>query len=104
MKLHWLIAVALLMLLPGNGAPAIAQGAVNLSDDDIQMEEFPQGEVMVMVLDANGVPIGDLGPERFEIAQSEPTLGEIALPPAEIAPEPTTTGLGAPLRSARPSP
>ena len=61
--------------------PAMAQGPVNISIDGLEMSEAPQSRVMVTVRDANGVPLMDLGVDKFEIVED----GRASFPPSEVA-------------------
>lgn len=81
---RWMMAVVLLMLLLGSVLSVGAQGAVNLSIDDLYMDEFPATKVRVTVRDANGVPIVGLGPERFEIVED----GRTSFAPSEVTMQP----------------
>ncbi len=81
----WIIALCVLAIFLALAVlcpplPAYAQGAVNLTIDDLQMEEFPRARVLVTVRDANGVPILNLGSDRFEIIED----GRTSFPPSEI--------------------
>jgi VWFA-related protein len=73
-------AIALLLLLSATFLRASAQGAVNLSIDDLSMSEFPGSQVMVTVRDANGVPIGGLDQNDFEIVED----GRASFPPTGV--------------------
>ncbi len=81
MKARWVILVLLLLLLFGSAMPVGAQGVVNLSIDDLHLGEFPRAEVLVTVRDANGVPIVDLGADRFEIVED----GVASFSPSEVS-------------------
>ena len=80
MRAYWMSAVLILALLLGSVAPASAQGAVNLTIDDLDMGAFPGSEISVTVRDANGVPIPGLGADKFEIVED----GRSSLPPKEV--------------------
>lgn len=73
-------AILLLLLLSAPFLQASAQGPVNLSIDDLAMSDFPKSKVMVTVRDANGVPIADLEPGRFEIVED----GRASFPPTGV--------------------
>lgn len=85
MKSRWTIALLLVMLL-GASTFTHAQGTVNLSIDDLQLDEFPRAKCMVTVRDANGVPITGMGADqsqlsrRFEIVED----GRVSFPPDEV--------------------
>ncbi len=79
-RAHWMSAVLILALVLGSTVPACAQGAVNLSIDNLDMADFPESRAHVTVRDANGVPIPDLGADRFEIIED----GKASFPPREI--------------------
>lgn len=81
MKARWVIITVILLLLLGSAVPSSAQGVVNLSIDDLHLDEFPRAEVLVTVRDANGVPIVDLGADVFEIVED----GRSSFPPSEVA-------------------
>lgn len=81
MKARWVVAILILLLLFGSTVPSGAQGVVNLTIDDLRLDEFPRAEVLVTVRDANGVPIGDLGADRFEIVEDQIA----SFPPSEVA-------------------
>ena len=80
MKARWIIVLVILLLLLGSAVPSGAQGVVNLSIDDLHLDEFPHAEVLVTVRDANGVPIVDLGADRFEIIED----GIASFSPSEV--------------------
>jgi VWFA-related protein len=80
MKARWVIAIVILLLLFGHAVPSSAQGVVNLAIDDLRLDEFPSAEVLVTVRDANGVPIVDLGADRFEIVED----GIASFSPSEV--------------------
>ena len=80
MKAFFTRTVLILALLLGGTALVGAQGAVNLSIDDLEMSGFPASQVSVTVRDANGVPIPDLGTDKFEIVED----GRASFPPQEI--------------------
>jgi VWFA-related protein len=80
MRAYWLSAVLILALILGGTTPALAQGAVNLSIDDLDMGNFPASQVSVTVRDANGVPIAGLGADKFEIIED----GKASFPPNEV--------------------
>jgi VWFA-related protein len=79
MRARWMIAVLILVLLFGGALPASAQGTVNLSIDELQINPYPEAQVMVTVRDVNGVPIVGLGADDFEIIED----GREAFPPTE---------------------
>ncbi len=79
-KLCWMMVFLTLVLSLRGTLPVGAQGTVNLSIDDLQMDQFPATEVRVTVRDANGVPIVGLGPDRFEIVED----GRASFPPSEL--------------------
>jgi len=78
--IRWLTAISILTLLAAGVVPAVAQGTVNLSVDDLNVAEFPQVQAMVTVRDANGVPIVGLGADRFEIVED----GRSSFPPSQV--------------------
>jgi VWFA-related protein len=80
MKARWVILTLILLLLFGSTVPSGAQGVVNLAIDDLRLDEFPRAEVLVTVRDANGVPIVDVGADRFEIVED----GKASFPPSEV--------------------
>lgn len=73
------VVLALALLLAG-AWPLAAQGPVNVAIDGLDLASFPEGEVRVTVRDANGVPIADLGADRFEMVED----GRSSFPPAEV--------------------
>ena len=79
-RAHWMSVVLILALVLGSTVPVSAQGAVNLSIDSLDMSGFPASRVHVTVRDANGVPIPDLGADRFEIIED----GRASFPPSEV--------------------
>ncbi len=80
MRTHWMSALLILALILGGTMPVSAQGAVNLSIDDLDMSSFPDSSVSVTVRDANGVPVPGLGADRFEIVED----GRASFPPSEV--------------------
>ena len=79
-RAHWMSVVLILALVLGSTVPVSAQGAVNLSIDSLDMSGFPASRAHVTVRDANGVPIADLGADRFEIIED----GRASFPPSEV--------------------
>ena len=79
-RAHWMSAVLILALALGSTVVVSAQGAVNLSIDNLDMADFPESRVQVTVRDANGVPIPDLGADKFEIIED----GRASFPPREV--------------------
>lgn len=79
-RAHWMSAVLILALVLGSTVPVSAQGAVNLSIDDLDMSDFPGSRVSVTVRDENGVPITGLGADKFEIIED----GRASFPPLEV--------------------
>jgi VWFA-related protein len=79
MRARWMIAVWILVLLLGSVLPVSAQGTVNLSIDELQVNEYPDAQAMVTVRDVNGVPIVGLSANDFEIIED----GREAFPPTE---------------------
>lgn len=75
------VPVLVLVLLAALALPASGQEAVNVSIDEIRMDQFPQAEVLVTVRDANGVPLIGLGADKFEIVED----GRASFPPASVA-------------------
>ncbi len=80
MRTHWMSAVLILALIVASTIPVSAQGAVNLSIDDLDMSSFPDSRASVTVRDANGVPIPGLGADRFEMVED----GRASFPPSEV--------------------
>jgi VWFA-related protein len=80
MKAHWMSAVLIVVLILGSTVGVCAQGAVNLSIDDLDMSTFPGSRVSVTVRDANGVPIPNLGADKFEVIED----GRASFPPSEV--------------------
>ena len=80
MKAHWMSAVLIVVLILGSTVLVSAQGAVNLSIDDLDMSAFPGSRVSVTVRDANGVPIPGLGADKFEVIED----GKASFPPNEV--------------------
>jgi VWFA-related protein len=74
------IAVLILALLAAGVLPAAAQGPVNVTVDDLNLDNFPDSQVKVTVRDANGVPIPGLGVDRFELVED----GRNSFPPSEV--------------------
>jgi VWFA-related protein len=79
-RARWLSAVLILALVLGSIGSVVAQGAVNLSIDNLDMSSFPGSRAHVTVRDANGVPIPDLGADKFEIIED----GKTSFPPREV--------------------
>jgi VWFA-related protein len=79
-KARLVMAVLILVLLLAGALPAGAQGVVNVSIDDLQMDQFPKVTAMVTVRNENGVPIVDLGRDKFEIVED----GRASFPPSEV--------------------
>jgi len=80
MRARWMSAVLILALVLGSTLLVSAQGAVNLSIDDLDMSDFPGSRVSVTVRDANGVPVTGLGADRFELIED----GKSSFPPHEV--------------------
>ncbi len=80
MRAHWMRVILILGLVLSCPALVGAQGAVNLTVDDLNVSAFPASEVSVTVRDANGVPIRDLGPDKFEVVED----GRTSFPPNEV--------------------
>jgi VWFA-related protein len=80
MKVSQRTAILLLLLLSATFLQASAQGVVNLSIDDLSMDDFPRSQVMVTVRDANGVPIAGLEGDKFEIVED----GRASFPPSGV--------------------
>jgi VWFA-related protein len=80
MKARWITVTFVLLLLLASALPVSAQGVVNLTIDDLNFDQFPTVETMVTVRNENGVPIGDLGPDKFEIVED----GRSSFPPFEV--------------------
>ncbi len=78
-KLSRRTAILLLLIVSATFIETNAQGAVNLSIDDLYMGEFPKANVRVTVRDANGVPIVGLEEGRFEIVED----GRSSFPPTD---------------------
>ena len=57
MNRKWLIAALVLVLLAGSALTTSAQGVVNLSIDDLDVEQFPRVTTRVTVRNQDGVPI-----------------------------------------------
>ncbi|MBN1658494.1 MAG: FHA domain-containing protein [Anaerolineae bacterium] len=74
-----LILLGLVMLLAG-GLPAGAQGAVNVSLDEVRLDEFPTAKALVTVRNANGVPIQGLDVGQFELVED----GHSSFPPSQV--------------------
>jgi VWFA-related protein len=98
MKKNWLILVLILLVSladpirwadplwrAGTSAGesslvSYAQGVVNLTIDDLNLDDFPTTRTQVTVRNENGVPIVGLTPEQFEIVED----GTASFPPAEV--------------------
>lgn len=92
MKKSWLILVLILLISWAGVLPAgprlaggltlvsSAQGVVNLTIDDLNLDEFPTTRTLVTVRNENGVPIVGLAPEQFEIVED----GVASFPPSEV--------------------
>ena len=80
MKKKWLITVLVLMLLAGSVMTASAQGVVNLSIDELDLDQHPRVSTRVTVRNENGVPIPNLGSDKFEIIED----GQASFPPTEV--------------------
>jgi VWFA-related protein len=78
--IRWTAAVLILVLMLGNTLSVGAQGAVNVSVDNLDVSQFPQAKVMTTVRDANGVPIPGLGADRFELVED----GRASFPPSTV--------------------
>ena len=81
MKRSWLLTTLLLTIFLGSALPTSAQGAVNVSVDELLFHEYPKTQALVTVRNENGVPILGLGPEVFEIVED----GKASFPPSETA-------------------
>jgi VWFA-related protein len=81
MKVRWIGVGFALVLLLASVLPVSAQGVVNLTIDDLRFEQFPTVETRVTVRNENGVPITDLGVDKFEIVED----GRASFPPTEVA-------------------
>jgi VWFA-related protein len=81
MKIRWMVVTLAVLLLLGSAIPAGAQGVVNLTIDDLRFDQFPVVETLVTARNENGVPIGDLGVNQFEIVED----GRASFPPSEVA-------------------
>jgi VWFA-related protein len=79
MKTRWISVTFALICLLASALPVGAQGVVNLTIDDLRFDQFPTVETMVTVRNENGVPIGDLGPDKFEIVED----GRASFPPSQ---------------------
>ncbi|HSJ57426.1 MAG TPA: FHA domain-containing protein [Anaerolineae bacterium] len=71
---------AVIVLLAALATPAMSQGTVNVSIDDLQLDAFPQVQAMTTVSDANGVPILELGADKFELVED----GRASFPPDSV--------------------
>ena len=80
MTIRRMMTLLILVLLLGSALPVGAQGPVNVSIDDLLVDDFPRTQVLVTVRDANGVPIAELGADRFEIIED----GRASFPPSEV--------------------
>jgi VWFA-related protein len=69
MKARWVLIVFALISLLAGALPVAAQAVVNLTIDDLRFDRFPLVETRVTVRNENGVPISDLGPDKFEIVE-----------------------------------
>jgi VWFA-related protein len=81
MKKKSLITALVLILLAGSVATASAQGVVSLSIDELNLDQHPQVTTRVTVRNENGVPIPNLGADKFEIVED----GRASFPPAEVS-------------------
>lgn len=72
------LLVALLIL--ASALPVYGQGVVSLSIDELQFPEFPTAKASVTVRNENGVPIGGLQPQKFEIVED----GQTSFPPSQV--------------------
>jgi VWFA-related protein len=75
------VLVLVLALVAVFALPAAGQQAVNVSIDEIHMDQFPEARVLVTVRDANGVPLIGLGADKFEIVED----GRASFPPTTVA-------------------
>jgi VWFA-related protein len=80
MKMHWIRTTLILGLLFGSVWPVSAQGAINLSLDDLLLDALPEAQALVTVRDDHGVPIVDLGAGDFEIIED----GQASFPPSSV--------------------
>ena len=80
-KAYCIILVLALVSLLGGTMPAQAQGVVSLTIDELQFDQFPVAKALVTVRNENGVPIIDLGADKFEIVED----GRASFPPSEVA-------------------
>ena len=83
MRKSWLTLATLLILalLAAGSLSAAAQGPVNVTVDNINLDNLPRGQAMVTVRDANGVPIPDLGADKFEMVED----GRNSFPPLAVS-------------------
>ncbi len=56
------ILIVALLFSFGSPLPTGAQGPVNVTIDDLNIDSYPDMKVLVTARDANGVPIPDLAP------------------------------------------
>jgi VWFA-related protein len=81
MRVKWVVATLVVAILLGGTVPACAQGVVNVSVDDVNLDDFPSMRTLVTVRNEDGVPILGLEPDKFEIIED----GRASFPPSEVA-------------------
>jgi VWFA-related protein len=83
MRKSWwtLVTLSILAMLVAGPLSAAAQGPVNVTVDGINLDDLPRAQAMVTVRDANGVPIADLGTDKFELVED----GRNSFPPAAVS-------------------
>ena len=79
-KAYCTIPVLVLVFLLAGAMPASAQSVVSLTIDELQFDQFPAARALVTVRNENGVPIGGLGADKFEIIED----GRASFPPSEV--------------------
>ncbi len=81
MKKRWIAATLILLTILVSALPTSAQGVVNLSVDELTLDQHPVTEAWVTVRNENGVPIPGLGTQNFEIVED----GMASFPPAQVS-------------------
>jgi VWFA-related protein len=80
MKTRWIAGPLVLLIILLSILPSNAQGVVNVSIDDLDLDQHPRTEAWVTVRNENGVPIPGLGVQNFELVED----GVASFPPSAV--------------------